>query len=369
MDQQSSPQPPAQPKVAAVAGEGARALLTAAAAFIVLFGLKYTREFALPIVLASFFAIVSYPLTHMLRRYLRMPHWMAVMVSVLVDFGLIFAVGCLVRYLAADVVITLKGDIVDQLGEKYKSFMGLMDQWGMGDQIRELVEAPFTAIDTQYIISVSQSLTGRVLSFLSVTMLVLILMTFMLGEAPLFKRNFSRLPNSMQGKLKVVSALKGVQRYLLIKTVASVCTGLLAWWLCHAMNVPFAFLWGVVACVFNFIPTIGSIVASMPPILLTLALADWSSVFIVAGGYLAINFMIGNGIEPLFLGKQVGIATSVVLCSVIIWGWVWGPIGMLLAVPITVLTKLALENSTDLQWVASIIDDKPSPVNNTNNTN
>ena len=77
--------------------------------------------------------------------------------------------------------------------------------------------------------------------------------------------------------------------------------------------------------------------------------------------YIAINFAIGNGIEPIFLGKQFGIATSVVIFSVLFWGWVWGPCGMLLAVPITVMIKLALENSRDLHWVATIIDDNATP--------
>ena len=101
--------------------------------------------------------------------------------------------------------------------------------------------------------------------------------------------------------------------------------------------------------------------AAIPPIVLGLILGDLGDGLIVALGYIAINFAIGNGIEPLFLGKQFGIATSVVLLSVLLWGWVWGPCGMLLAVPITVMLKLALENSRDLYWVAAIIDDNSTP--------
>lgn len=357
MSEKRAPEAAPSPQLPLV-GEGARTLITVAAAFIVLFGLKYTREFTVPIVLAVFLAIVSYPLVSFLRRYLRSPYWLAVSLSVLVDAGVVFAVGSLVKFLAADVMATLRGNIVHQLEDKFDSCVKMLDHyWGMGKHLRELVDSVGTSVDTQYIISLLQSLTGRVISFTSITMLVLILMTFLLGEVPLFMRNFERLPNTMRGRVDMVKALKGVQHYLLIKIVASVCTGLLSWGLCHAMHVPFAFLWGVVACVLNFIPTVGSIVAAAPPILLTLVLMDWSSVFIVSGGYLAINFIIGNGIEPLFLGKQFGIATSVVLLSVIIWGWVWGPIGMLLAVPITVLMKLALETSEDLKWVAVIMND------------
>lgn len=348
-------------------GVGGRALVTAAAAFALLFALKYTREFMMPIITAAFLAIVSYPFADVLRRRLRFPNWLAVTFSVLLDCGFIFLIYRLIKYLTTDLVTTLKSNVVRQLEERYTDFLNNLDQWGVGDHVRDFVSSTGDLLDTQAIISLSQSLTGRIFSFMSVTLLVLILMTFMLIEAPLFIRNFNKLPNSMQGKKKMLNALKGVQKYLFIKTIASVCTGLLAWWLCHAMGIPFSFLWGFVACLLNFIPTIGSIVAAIPPILLTIALRDWSVVFIVSGGYLAINFAIGNGIEPVFQGKQFGISTTVVIISVIIWGWVWGPLGMLMAVPITVLLKLALENSEDLSWLASIIDDNHLP--KTKNTN
>lgn len=345
-----------------VVGEGARALLTAAAAFIVIFGLKYTRDFTLPIVLAAFLAIISYPLTHFLKLKLRFPHWCAVLFTVLFDLGIIFCLYLLVKEIAENIHATLQGNLWQYIIDKCNATMQALDGFGsLGEQLRGFVESPFTIINPRSILAFSQSLTSQILSFMSVTALVLILMTFMLGEAPLFMRNFNRLPNSMQGKRQMIRAIKGVQKYLLIKTVASISTGLLAWLLCHLTDIPFSFLWGVVACLLNFIPTIGSIVAAIPPVLLALVLGDWGAMFIVAGGYLAINFSIGNGIEPLFMGKQFGIATSVVLLSVILWGWVWGAIGTLLAVPIMVLTKLALENSVDLQWIAAIIDDNPSP--------
>ncbi len=79
----------------------------------------------------------------------------------------------------------------------------------------------------------------------------------------------------------------------------------------------------------------------------------------MAGGYLLINTALGNCLEPMLLGRQFGIVTSMVLLSVIFWGWVWGPIGMLLAVPITMLVKLGLESSKDLAWIAQLVDNPP----------
>lgn len=340
-------------------GDGARALLTAASIIVVLLGLREARDLIVPVMMAAFLAIISYSVTDILRRGFRFPHWLAVTFTVLVDCGIIFGIVSFIKFLAADMKSSLQGDLVASFAERFNQVMTWLDKIGMGEQARNLVESPQDILGTQQLLSISQAITGQVLSFMSVCTLVLILMTFLLGEAQLFRRNFRRLPNSIQGKSKVILALRGIQRYLFIKTVASACTGILAGLLCGAMDVPFAFMWGFLAFVLNYIPTIGSIVAAIPPILVALLLGGWGDALVITGGYIVINFAIGNGIEPLFLGRQFGIATSVVLLSVLLWGWVWGPAGMLLAVPITVLTKLAMENSRDLSWVATIIDDNP----------
>lgn len=337
--------------------DGARILVMAAAAVFILIGMRELRDLLVPIMLAAFLAIISYSITDILSKKLRFPHWLSVIFTLIVDAGVIFAVGTLIRFLAADMKNTLQSEVTLKFQEKYNDLICWLDKWDLGEGARHVLSAPQEYVGMDKIFNVSQAVGTGALSFVSMTTLILVLMTFLLGEAPLFKKNFKSLPNSVQGKQQVFTALKGIQRYLFIKTIASACTGLLAWWLCAAMNVPFAFLWGVVAYVLNYIPTIGSIVAAIPPILLALLLGSWGDTFIVAGGYIAINFMIGNGIEPIFLGKQFGIATSVVLLSVLLWGWVWGPVGMFLAVPISVLIKLALENSRDLYWVAAIIDD------------
>lgn len=340
-------------------GEGARALVTVAAAMVVIYGLQQARSVILPIMMACFLAIISYTVTGLLRRFLRFPHWLAVSFTVLADFGVIFGIISLFNVLIRDVKQTLEGEVTTRLMEKYNEIMGWLGNVGLEEQARDVIASPMDIINIPMLLSWVQTLSGQVLSFVSACTLVLLLMTFILGEATLFGRNFRSLPNSNKGKDDFLNALRGIQRYLFIKTVASTSTGLLAWWLCAAMEVPFAFMWGMLALVLNFIPTIGSIVAAIPPILMALLMGGWGDCFIVAVGYIAINFAIGNGIEPIFLGKQFGIATSVVLVSVLFWGWVWGPCGMLLAMPITVLIKLACENSRDLTWVATIIEDRP----------
>lgn len=360
-----------QPEGKSGNANGTRILVMLAAAIVILIGLRELRDLLIPIMLAAFLAIISYSVTDLLRKRAHFPHWLAVICTLIVNAGILFAIGTLIRFLAADMARTLQGEVIIKTQEKLNEVVHWLDNWGLGAEAQHVISAPQEYVGMDRLFTLSQTVGASAISFMSITTLILVLMTFLLGEAPLFIKNLQSLPNSVKGKKQIFSALKGIQRYLFIKTIASACTGLLAWGLCAAMDVPFAFLWGVVAYVLNYIPTIGSIVAAVPPILVALLFGGWGDALVITGGYLAINFMIGNGIEPIFLGKQFGIATSVVLLSVLLWGWVWGPVGMFLAVPISVLIKLALENSKDLYWVAAIIDDDTEHVNPNleNNTN
>jgi AI-2 transport protein TqsA len=137
--------------------------------------------------------------------------------------------------------------------------------------------------------------------------------------------------------------------------VMSLATGLAAGLWCLVMDIPYAVLWGVAAFFLNFVPTVGSIVAALPPCLLALVQDGGGSAMILALGYVVINVGISNGIEPRFMGRGLGLSPLVVVLSMIIWGWVLGPIGMLLSVPLTTVVKLALEANEDTRWMAVIL--------------
>ena len=151
-----------------------------------------------------------------------------------------------------------------------------------------------------------------------------------------------------------------IQNYLAIKTVVSVATGLLAGVWVWALDIDFPLLWGLIAFLFNYIPNLGSIFAAVGPVLLAIVQFGPGRAISVAAGYVAINLVFGNVVEPLMLGRRLGLSTLVVLLSLVFWGWVWGPMGMLLAVPLTMMVKIALENTEDLRWVAVMLDANPS---------
>ena len=151
-----------------------------------------------------------------------------------------------------------------------------------------------------------------------------------------------------------------IQKYLGIKTAVSMVTGILAWLVCTIFGVDFPILWGMVAFGFNYIPAIGSLLAAIPPIVLALILHDtiWPAAGVLFG-YLAINVTLGNFLEPMVLGNRFGISTVVVILSVLFWGYVWGPVGMFLAVPLTMMVKVMLDNSNDFQWLSVLMGKGP----------
>lgn len=128
-------------------------------------------------------------------------------------------------------------------------------------------------------------------------------------------------------------------------------------------GIDYALLWGVLAFLLNFVPNIGSIIAAVPAVLLALIQLGPFSALMTAMGYLIANMVMGNIIEPRYMGKGLGLSTLVVFLSLVFWGWVLGPVGMLLSVPLTMLMKIALESSDETRWLAILMgpDIVPEP--------
>jgi predicted PurR-regulated permease PerM len=159
--------------------------------------------------------------------------------------------------------------------------------------------------------------------------------------------------------VRITKTIHEVQAYLGIKTLVSLATGITAGSFCWLMGLDFPILLGLTAFVLNFIPTIGSIIAAIPAMALALVLHDPSWTLLVALGYLAINTLFGNIVEPNLMGRRLGLSTLVVVLSLIFWGWLWGPVGALLSVPLTMVLKIVLENTPDLRWAAILLDKVP----------
>lgn len=348
---------------------GVRTLLILATLVIVIAGLKAAERFFVPFLLALFIATVSFPITAWLRRH-KVPRFFAVITTVLVDFA----------FLAGVVLIgvTLIGELQEKWESKYQAQstqkLAQTEDWAVAtivkwsnvpeEEARRNVRAYVTEdltkqlsnIKVEDIVGLGTNVVGRVTAFLGAAFIVVLFTVFMLMEARMFGRRLSLIAEARGPNFeRMLHAGKDIQRFLGIKTVVSLATGFLAGFLCWAAGLDFFILWGILAWALNYIPVMGSIVAGIPPTILTLVLMGWPSALAVGVGYVAINTFLGNFIEPMMMGRRFGISTLVVIISVMFWGWVWGPVGMFLAVPIMMMLKVILENSYEFRWIAVAI--------------
>jgi len=149
--------------------------------------------------------------------------------------------------------------------------------------------------------------------------------------------------------------LQNLGRYLGIKTIVSLATGICAGILTWSLGLDFPLLWAMLAFLLNYVPTIGSIIAAVPAVLLALVQLGPGAAGATAVGFAAINVVFGNIIEPRLMGYGVGISPLVIFVGLVFWGFIFGPVGMLLSVPLTMTLKLSLESDERTRWIAILI--------------
>jgi len=336
---------------------GFRLLLTAACLVVVLAGMKAAASFFVPVVLAFFLSVLSYPMMRWLREH-RVPHWIGVLVTVTVN------VGVLVFVIQAGVHLLTR--MQHELPYYIKGLKGLLDRGAIWLQQQGAAEAP-AMLDqmwdwqglgnnqniVQGLTTIMGSTVGTAASVVSTTTVVMILMVFILMEAVGTRSRLAAVKMAGGPDFgQLLESASDIQKYLVIKTSISIVTGFLAGVWCWMFDLPYAVLWGIVAFLMNYIPAVGSIMAGVPPVLLALVTNGFGSAFGVMLGYLGINTALGTFLEPLLLGRRFGASPLVIVTSVIFWGWMWGPVGMFLAVPLTMMVKMMLGHSDEFRWMA-----------------
>jgi predicted PurR-regulated permease PerM len=186
--------------------------------------------------------------------------------------------------------------------------------------------------------------------------LILLTVIFILAEASSFPSKLRRMFDDPDRDLSAfVHFADNVNRYMGIKTTVSALTGLVIGVWLAILGVDFAILWGLVAFMLNYVPNIGSIIAAVPAVLLALVQLGPLPALLAAGGYVAVNLIMGSVIEPRYMGRGLGLSTLVIFVSLVFWGWVLGPVGMLLSVPLTMTAKIALASQPSTAWVAHLL--------------
>ncbi len=188
------------------------------------------------------------------------------------------------------------------------------------------------------------------------TFLVLLTVIFILLEAGTFTTKledaFVRTDDTTQRAQQIIES---IQHYIVIKTWVSLATGVLVVIWLKFLGVSYAPLWGLLAFLFNFIPNVGSFIAAIPAVLIAWVELTTAPAIACAIGFIVVNGAIGNFIEPRLMGRGLGLSPLVVFCSMVFWGWVLGPIGMLLSVPLTMTARIAMDGFDDTKWIATLM--------------
>jgi len=336
--------------------EAYKVMLLLASATILIGGLHAARDFFIPVSLAFFLAAVSFPIMSWLREH-RVPRFFAVLITV----GVVFLF--LVAFILGGTMLIndlSEGDRLEQYGRKlYHTAIGAgaqLEEWhilGAQEEMKRFLSADKIVVFFKDNVTL---LLTKIIDILQVSFIVLILLVFMLSEARMFGRRFEAIVAAKGPNLqRMLSATRDIQKYLGIKTLISIATGVLAGLLCWGAKIDFPLLWGLLAFSLNYIPAVGSIIAGVPPMVLALLTHDIQHAVTVGCGYLVINGFLGNFMEPALLGRRFGLSTVVIVISVLFWGFLWGPVGMLLAVPLTMMVKVAMDSTAELRWLGVAI--------------
>ncbi len=357
---------------------GAHILIVAAAAVVLIYGLKYAAPIMVPFSLAIFLALLSFPIVFWLHSK-GLPSFVATLAAVLVNVAVVSIIILLIIFSVSDFQERMLGYV--------ETFQGIAESTTLTLEDKGLATAGLTTmvddlINPRVLVNIAQGTLGKIVDVLATGFLVFLIIIFALGEASSIPDKLRYiLGKSEQDPGRFFKITREVFQYLIIKTVVSIATGICVGIGTWIIGLDFPVLWGLLAFALNYIPNIGSIIAAVPAILLALVQfgaggievgpdTGWQDLLLQFGWgqaiatsllYLFINVFFGNIVEPSLMGRRLGLSTLVVVLSLVFWGWVWGPIGMLLSVPLTMVLKIMLENTTDFRWLAILLSQWPMP--------
>jgi AI-2 transport protein TqsA len=325
-----------------------RTLVAAAALVVIVAGLRAAAALLVPVAIAGFLAITSHPLVSWLERR-RLPTWSAVGLTLIALLLMLLGPGLVVQNAATRFVT-----VAPRYGARLSTMTAGWFQWlqARGVDTSQMADV----LNWTDMLNLAGGLFSNAAFLLSNALLVLFVVAFILMEAAALPDMLSRTFLVDKGAIDRFHRVTGeVQRYLRVKTAIGLATGLAVGLWTATLGVDFAVLWGLLAFLLNYIPNFGSILAAVPPVLLSLVQAGVGRAVAVGIGFLAVNMVLGNIVEPYVIGRRLRISPLVVVLSLIFWGWVWGSVGMVLAVPITMIVRILLEQSRELRWAASLI--------------
>ncbi|MES9986545.1 MAG: AI-2E family transporter [Candidatus Thiodiazotropha endolucinida] len=327
-----------------------RFLLAMAAFVVVVAGMKAADTLLIPFLLSLFIAVISAPPLFFLKGK-GVPGGLAMILVV----GMIIVTGVLMAWLVGGSL----DDFTNNL-PKYQESLKLQSTnfvtWLSTLGVELNVQTITTYFNPAKAMAMAGKLMGGLGNVLTQAFLILITVIFMLLEANAFQAKLKNHAESPERSLARVRAItSSIKQYMVIKTSTSMLTGILIGVWLWILDIDYPVLWGVLAFLFNYVPNIGSIIAAVPAVLLALIQFGPQASLWTAVGYLVVNSLVGNVIEPRFMGKGLGLSPLIVFISLVFWGWILGPVGMFLSVPLTMTMKIVLDSNHDTRGLAAML--------------
>jgi predicted PurR-regulated permease PerM len=329
---------------------GIRFLIIAAALVIIIGGINQAQSILVSFLVAVFFAVIGTPPVLWLEQK-RLPSVVAVllvltgMITVLLIVGAIVGASINSFYIELPVYQT-------RLQEQVSAFQSFLAAKG----IRGMDKVLLGYVNPGVVMSLTARLLASLGAALSNIVLVLLTVAFILFEATSFPVKLRAVLGDPRQVFPQFTKFFGdIERYMVIKTLISLATGILIGIWLFILGVDFPILWGFLAFLLNYVPSVGSTVAAIPAVLLTFIQLGISSAVMATAGYMVVNFTLDNVIGTRLMGRRLGLSTLVVFLSLVFWGSLLGPVGMVLCIPLTMTLKFACENNKGTRWIALLL--------------
>ena len=321
-----------------------------AAFVIIVAGMKSATVLVVPLLLALFLSIICVPPLFWMQKK-GIPSILAILI---IMFGVVCIQMLIVTLVSSSIADFSQNIPFYQERLKILTFESLkvLSKFGVELEADKLTQIFNPSRILKFVATTLNGLGG----VLTNTFLVFLIFIFILSEAAGFPNKLRAILNDKESDLEQYTQITaGVNRYLGIKTLTSLATGFTVFIWLSVQGVDFPVMWGVFAFLLNYIPNIGSIIAAVPAVLLALIQLGPLPAGFTALGFLLVNVLVGSVIEPKVMGQGIGLSALVVFLSLTFWGWVLGPVGMLLSVPLTMAVKITLSESESTKWISILL--------------
>jgi len=323
-----------------------------------LFLLKYAADIVSPLLLSIAIAVILSPiLTYLESKHI--PKVVSLVVVILIALLPAIYLGGYIADEAKDFASNYQ-NIKAELIKSSAVFVDKLGQFGINisdDKINEILQK-------NNITEIIKKILTQMNAQFSNLFLILFMVAFMLMESKYFYNKMVKISNDYQlnGKL-FLEMLEKIKSYFSIKVKTSLATGFFVLILLWYFNVSYYYMWAALAFFLNFIPVVGSMIAPIPAIIFAAMDYGYPTVIWVGIGYIIINVLIGSIIEPKLMGKGLGLSALIIFLSMTFWGWLFGPTGMILSAPLTMITQYLFDQYSETKWIALLLSDYEGGIN------